>query len=347
MIFQVYGNLSLIGAARSWGIVLTNIAVAVKKLGHDIRCMTTNGQANIDPRIRPYLVNGLDCNKPVFTYCSPPEIKKIDAANVYCMTAYESSILPNGWADMMNHKRLQIIVNSTQQSVMMEINGVKAVVVPLGIDPEIYRPNGDRMELAKDKYKFLSIGIPHYRKGFDILLKAFAEEFKPSEPVALVIKTDKLTKLNYWEIDIVKEIKKVQRNRTAEIILITGDCDNLAPLYRACNCYVSPSHGEGFGLTNYEAAACGLPVIMAESRVIKAPPAAQYHGYSPGAYMMEPVFSVLKECMRGAYCGNYKKFPATILTWEDVAKKVLALMGIKDEEVEFKEWVEGKNAAGL
>jgi glycosyltransferase involved in cell wall biosynthesis len=350
MKIQIYGNLSQIGAARSWGLVMSNIALAIKKAGHEIACYSSNGQANIDPRVRPYLVNELDSKEPVFTYCSPPELIKINTEKIYCMTAYESSILPKGWADMLNIRRVQVIVNSVQQQVMMKDNGVKAVVVPLGVDPEIYKPEGHRLDLGK-KYKFLSVGIPHYRKGFDILLQAFAEEFEPDEPVAVVLKTEKITKPNYWEIDIVNEIKKVQRKRkTAEIMLVTGDAPDLAGLYRACQCYVSPSRGEGWGLTIYEAAACGLPVISTitkkfSSKTIKAPFQAQYHTFNPNATIKEPSLIGLKQCLRFFYANKMLVIDTTFLTWENSARQLLNIMGAPDPDGDFNKWVNKQNEA--
>ena len=359
MIINVVGALSLVTSARSWGLVMTNIALALQALGHDVRCVPTNGQVAIDPRLRPYLVDKPDPEAPVFTYTIPPELAKMPG-RVYAMTAYESSILPLGWADMLNQKRVQVIVNSTQQQGMMKANGVKAVVVPLGIDPDVYKPEGPKLNLGS-KYKFLSIGIPHYRKGFDLLLKAFAEEFKPDEDVALVIKTDKLKKLNYWEIDIEAEIKKVQyRRKTAEIMLVTGDVVDLAPLYRACQCYVSSTRGEGFGLTILEAMACGLQILATDkgghmdfcnewhidSCKGKAPTAVQYHTYNPTATMNYPNINCLKIKIRTIFDGNKLKsnFDPSAWTWEASARKLLAVMGVKDGDTQFNEWVEKQNA---
>jgi glycosyltransferase involved in cell wall biosynthesis len=348
---NIVGNLSMVDSARSWGMVLTNFALALKALGHEVRCVSENGQVNIDPRIRPLLVDDIDPREAVFTYCSAPALLKIIPRPVYCMTAYESSILPKGWKEAYNTPGITVIVNSTQQQDMMKANGVNAVIVPLGIDPETYRPDGDKLDLG-GKFKFLSIGIPHFRKGFDLLLRAFADEFKPDEPVALVIKTDKLTKLNYWEINIVDEIRKAQAGRkTAEIMLITGDRADLGSLYRASQCYVSASRGEGFGLCLLEARACGLPIIETECMKIPAPAAAQYHTFSPNATIMEPLPNMLKHNLRLAFEGKYDKknkgsingYDIKDWTWTAAARKLLKVMGVKDEETELREWVEKQN----
>lgn len=354
MNINIVGSFSLVGASRSWGIVLTNFALALKSLDHTPLCLTTNGQTNIDPRIRPLLVNAPDPAAPTFTYTIAPELGKLNG-DVYCMTAFESSILPKGWAETYTRPGVRVIVNSEQQRELFAVNGVRAVVVPLGVDTSIYTPEGDKLKIGGDKFKFLSIGICHFRKGFDILLRAFADEFEPDENVALVIKTDKLEKCNYWEIDIMKEIKKVQEKPTAEIILVSGDCENLAPLYRACQCYVSPTRAEGFGMTILEARACGLPVI-ATGRIVdgfgttrinckqkRAPAAAQYHTFDPNAEILEPHADDLQELMRNAFNGELIDFPfdPSAWAWAAAARKLLDVMGIRDE---FDEWIKGKNA---
>ena len=55
----------------------------------------------------------------------------------------------------------------------------KTFVLPRGVDPRVYHPAVPPMDLGSSKFKFLCVAEPHARKGFDILLEAFAEEFRP------------------------------------------------------------------------------------------------------------------------------------------------------------------------
>lgn len=342
MNINVVGNFSLIGAAKSWGLVLTNFALALKHLGHKIHCLTMNGQLNIDNRIRPYLVNEINPDYKTFTYDLPTNLNKINANEIYVMFGYESSILPLGWSDIL--KKYKVIVNTKQQQILFKRNGVDSVIVPLGYDPEKFNTQIDPLDLNNDSYKFLSIGIPHYRKGFDILLKAWADEFKPDEEVALVLKCDVIEKPSYWEINILDEIAKI-KHKTAPIIHLTGECENMGKLYRACNCYVDTSRAEGFGLCPLEAFACGIPTIHPLTRTIPAPVACQYHTFNPKATIEEPNVNDLKRKMRNAFDMHDAFKPLsymflTSMTWGNAAKKLLKVMNIGDE---FKEWIKKQN----
>jgi glycosyltransferase involved in cell wall biosynthesis len=365
MTINIYGSLNLIGAQRSWGIVLTNFAIEILRAGYNVECFSNNGTTNIDPRIRGYMVSSLNPENVCFTYCTPPELLKIKATHIYVMGAYESSILPMGWADMLNRENVTPIVNSTWQRNIFRENGVDAKIIPLGVDTDIYNPFIAPMNLGNDKFKFLSIGIPHARKGFDILLRAFADEFKPDENVALVIKTQKIEKPNYWEIDICKEIAKVQQNPTAQIILISGDCANLAPLYTACDCYVSPTRAEGFGMTVLEATACGLPTIATigpfdfvynyglEQTKVKAHAKYQYHTFNPEAMIFEPSVSDLMAGMRKMFLKPslkpaqswYDEISIKEWTWRRAIEKLISLIFVDNSwDIGFQRWVKLKKS---
>jgi glycosyltransferase involved in cell wall biosynthesis len=243
---------------------------------------------------------------------------------------------------------------------MMAMNGVKAAIVPLGVDLAKFNRDIPPMELGNDKFKFLSVGIPHARKGFDLLLRAFADEFKPDEPVALVIKTDKIAKPNYWEVDICKEIAKVQEKPTAQIILISGECANLAPIYMACDVYVSPTRAEGFGLTILEAMACGLPCVVSNfgghidfcenilvtSAISFAPPNCQYHTFQKDSKIAEPHVPAIMKVMRQCFEARVGKenFNVSSWTWDAAARKLLDIIGVPDEDKDFKAWIDDENS---
>ena len=60
------------------------------------------------------------------------------------------------------------------------------------------------------------------------------------------------------EIDAIKAPREGARVYVKEDILPT---EQLGCFYTAGNCFVLPTHGEGWGLPIFEALACGLPVI--------------------------------------------------------------------------------------
>jgi glycosyltransferase involved in cell wall biosynthesis len=136
-------------------------------------------------------------------------------------------------------------------------------IVPLGVDPAIFRPGLEPalLEPGPD-LRFLFVGGTIWRKGIDLVLKAFAQAFTPTDGIGLVIQD--------------MGVKSFYRGQTAGAAIATLQAQgypveyreqslgaqDLAALYTACDAVVQPYRGEGFALPVAEAMACGLPVIV-------------------------------------------------------------------------------------
>ena len=136
-------------------------------------------------------------------------------------------------------------------------------VMPLGVDPEIFRPGLEPLEMHHSpEFRFLFVGGTIFRKGIDVLLSAFARAFPPHDGVGLVIK-DMGTK-SFYRGQTAEAKVAALRERGYSVEYIDRDLDEseIAKLYAACDCLVHPFRGEGFALPVVEAMACGLPVIV-------------------------------------------------------------------------------------
>lgn len=146
-------------------------------------------------------------------------------------------------------------------------------VMPLGVDPDVYGPQGDALmpvalrlsgkNAGSDEiptgYLFIYLCQPTFRKGIEVLLEAFDEAFEKDPEAGLIIATTAHeTRYFYPEPGV--------RSR---IWLLTGSYgeSELASIYRACDAYACTSRGEGYNLPLQEAAACGLPVIVPRTSV--------------------------------------------------------------------------------
>jgi glycosyltransferase involved in cell wall biosynthesis len=125
------------------------------------------------------------------------------------------------------------------------------VVVPTrvlhhGIDPAAF-PLLDRP--PRETFTFGTFGQQNERKGVDVLLRAFRDEFARDEPVRLVLNA---TMTGRW---IEGEDPRVE--------VRSGFLDHAGVLdyLRELDAFVLPSRGEGFGLCGLEAMATGLPLI--------------------------------------------------------------------------------------
>jgi len=119
-------------------------------------------------------------------------------------------------------------------------------------------------------FNFLSIFKWHRRKGVDVLLRAYCEEFTADEPVVLYMKTNVYnTDPNADLMKLLEEISQglnIRRGRLPRMRLIEEWIPDarLPSLYAAADAFVLPSRGGGWGLPQAEAMAMGLPTIATD-----------------------------------------------------------------------------------
>ena len=145
-------------------------------------------------------------------------------------------------------------------------------VMPLGIDPIIFRPQKRTplptcrlistrrrgLMAVPDGFVFLTIGLPGFRKGWDVVADAMEHAFSRNKHVHFVIGLTHSPPA--WNEKVYKQFAKYK----VPIWTLEGSFDEhgISRIYAAVDAYVSASRGEGFNLPAAEAAACGIPVIV-------------------------------------------------------------------------------------
>ncbi|KAL4182878.1 hypothetical protein AMTRI_Chr11g95360 [Amborella trichopoda] len=132
------------------------------------------------------------------------------------------------------------------------------------------RPNSQKSsELLPSNadFVFLSVFKWEFRKGWDILLKAYLQEFEASDNVFLSLITNRY----HFDEDIGTKIKEFLENSNmtepnsgwAPINLIDAHIPQrcLPEIYKGADAFVLASRGEGWGRPIVEAMAMALPVI--------------------------------------------------------------------------------------
>lgn len=145
----------------------------------------------------------------------------------------------------------------------------KLKVVPGGIDPTFFHPGAEPLRLPCGKgFIFLS-SCPFWedRCGWDILLAAYLQEFRPEEDVALVLwareSRGRKAKIEKEVVSFLETVLGLSGESIPEVIILQGGipAERLPGLYTACDAFVLPSRGEAWGRPYLEAMACGLPTI--------------------------------------------------------------------------------------
>ncbi|MCK9442542.1 MAG: glycosyltransferase [Methanothrix sp.] len=182
-------------------------------------------------------------------------------------TMFEFNNLPNidkyNWYNSCINMN-EIWVPSFYNFNTFKENGIDNVFVyPIGIDLKKFK----KTKKNKEEFVFLSVGEFNYRKGWEILLNSFVQEFDNSDNVKLVIKSFEHDKFkNDYEkriINLVEDIKK-QKSNCPKIEVITNiyNYNKIQKIYKNVDVFVMATLGEGFGLPMAEAMACGIPCIL-------------------------------------------------------------------------------------
>jgi glycosyltransferase involved in cell wall biosynthesis len=156
-------------------------------------------------------------------------------------------------------------------------------VIPLGTNQHLYTPDAREPEgilyeefpsgKTVDKpvgFRFMSLFGWSYRKGPDILCKAFLSAFDAGDDACLVIYSRYMgssagTQKDHVRREIMKYIEGCGKQYPPRIYWCGDEIPipDLPGCYAASDCFVFCSRGEGFALPVVEAGACGIPVVSA------------------------------------------------------------------------------------
>lgn len=251
----------------------------------------------------------------------PPDFTRpYDESRFILMQPWEFGRLPASWMEPLgNVDEVWAYTSCVKQCyVDSGIDPDMVTIVPLGVDPARFRPEAEPFKYDTDKrFKFLFVGGTLYRKGIDLLLRAYCEAFDPAEDVCLVIK-DMGANSFYRNQNARERIEQLQADPDCADIVYRSDNlrgIEIPGLYTAADALVHPYRGEGFGLPVAEAMACGLPVIVTQGGATDdfCPPELVYgipaqrkpihfeEQTAGEAWLLEPDIEALKQSMRTVF----------------------------------------------
>lgn len=261
------------------------------------------------------------CNAPLERIPSPYRI---------LYTMFEADRWPVDWVSACNCAN-QVWVPSTFCKETLLASGCESPVeiVPLGVDTDVYYSESKGGE--SETFTIGFAGAASMRKGFDLAVQAFTEEFGADEPVRFAVRSAHLLDLT------------VPKDPRIQVIGGVVSDDDMRAFYNSIDLLVLPTRGEGFGLTPLEAMACGTPVAVTNwsgctdyladdtlrIAVDRLESCKGYHGVD--ARWASPSMASIRYCMRWAY----------------ETRETAREMGLTASERVRKDWAYAKSALAI
>jgi glycosyltransferase involved in cell wall biosynthesis len=204
-------------------------------------------------------------------------------------TMFETDSIPDGWVPRLNYMDEIWVPTEMSRDIFMKsgVPSEKLRVIGETVDTTFYSPKHNFEKLLKkkkynlsrfqdlaklnfnDTFIFLFVGKFEKRKGIELLIQAYFEEFSRNDKVMLLLLTSAYHSSNNFrnqieEIISSKNLDKIREEANMDppyLILTDIHQDAMPLLYSLADVLVIPSHGEGWGRPHMESMSCQTPVI--------------------------------------------------------------------------------------
>ncbi|MEO7466682.1 MAG: glycosyltransferase family 4 protein, partial [Sphingobium limneticum] len=181
--------------------------------------------------------------------------------NAYVCFAWEESVAPRAMMDHFNaHLDLMMVTaNFVEESFRSSGLVIPITVVGNGTDHLAADMVGIAVE-RPERRRILHVSSCFPRKGADLLVQAFAEEFAAKDNVELLIKT--FDNPHNTIAQYVQDVSAAHPGAPPmKVMAASLPKDELAALIQSASVFAAPSRGEGFGLPLAEALLLNVPVV--------------------------------------------------------------------------------------
>ncbi len=214
----------------------------------------------LHPRIQQLQALPLRLDVPQVIYAPGDRFSKNSGRYRIGFTMQEVDRLPPAWVEQANQMD-EVWTPTHWGREVFRASGVSRPIstMPLGVDTERFTPAPPRTRLQEHTI-FLSIFEWSERKGWDVLLRAYRAAFRPGAAVLLLLKID----CREPALNPLGELARLLPPPVPPVGVIYNQmltAAQLVELYQAADCFVLPTHGEGWGMPVLEAMACGVPAI--------------------------------------------------------------------------------------
>jgi glycosyltransferase involved in cell wall biosynthesis len=240
---------SRIRSGEGYGTVSAQLILALERQGIDITLAPFGNQV---PSELERFAKPLDhLGKLAFDYHYFVKPSDLGCERVVTYSMWESTRIPAEVVEEINQSSWLLYVPCHQNVQSYYECGTRIPIKILhhGVDSKLF-PFIERPQ--RDLFTFGSLGHFSRRKGIDVLIRAFQDEFPFAEPVRLLLKTT----------GSIPSSAKDDPRVTFSGGVVSQDA--LVEFLRNMDAFVMPSRGEGFGLCGIEAMATGLPLIATD-----------------------------------------------------------------------------------
>jgi glycosyltransferase involved in cell wall biosynthesis len=240
---------SLVDSAQGYGKAARELVKALAAEGIEIVTAPIMPRGGVDPAWQHFARPWDHWGRFGFYYHHDSRLQRMPCERLIRYWMWESTAIPQDQVTRINSSVSLQYVPCRQNLEAFAAAGVRVPMKVLhhGVDPEQFPL---LVRERRDVFTFGSFGDLTSRKGIDVLIRAFEDEFGRREPVRLVLKDSAETPLLYET-----------RDSRIEFLREIFDHQPLLEFLRRLDAFVLPSRGEGFGLCGIEAMATGLPLI--------------------------------------------------------------------------------------
>ncbi len=180
-------------------------------------------------------------------------------------TMFETDRVPEEWRDNLNRANWVLLPSKWGVETFRSCGINNTVYVPFWIDTDEFFPHVPKLINDIPQFKFMFFGDLFPRKNFRGVLDAYLTRFRDNKDVALILKMNIFPRKKL--MDFLNDMRTIRRGTEYPKIYLYNDVipeQSIPGFVNSCDCLLAPSCGEGFGLPQLYAMACGKPIISTD-----------------------------------------------------------------------------------
>ncbi len=217
-----------------------------------------------DDTIMPQLGRWVDLG-PGISLAPLRHLRAVPGSTRIFYTVWETSRVPGPYIEFLANADQVWVPTAWGRDIFQRsgLDSARIRVVPEGVNAARFRPRPRTR--PRDVFRLLCVGKWEERKGIAQLVRTFCREFRPMEPVELVIHgcNPYLPNVDVRKL-VVEECRRTGREDARIVLSDPLPLDHFIALMQDCDAFVLPTRAEAWGLPILEAMACGLPCIVTD-----------------------------------------------------------------------------------